>query len=68
MINKRNRVNATEECYGGCSHTDEEHDAFDGGISAGRAGFSQEVCPHKETSLREAWLAGLSVGQDDNEV
>jgi ribosome modulation factor len=51
----------TEECHGGCVHTDEEHDAFDSGIEAGFAGCSQEDCPYKDPNVRVAWLAGFSV-------
>lgn len=49
----------TEPCPDGCNHTDAERIAFDAGVAAGER---DEACPHCPDNLREAWLAGYSVG------
>ena len=57
-------------CPGGCTHTDDEHRAFDEGLAAGEAGIEFQACPYEDFGLREDWLTGHSVGvlnRDDME-
>jgi ribosome modulation factor len=51
-----------EECPRGCSHSSEEHFAFDLGVEEGEQLGPDAECPYEERDLREAWLTGHSVG------
>ena len=54
-----------EPCPGGCDHTDEEHLAFDAGLTAGEAGKTAKECPYRDDSLAEDWLTGHTMGADN---
>jgi ribosome modulation factor len=51
----------TKECPGGCTHSDEQHKAFDEGLAAGEEGLSEDDCPYSDLYLREDWKTGFSV-------
>jgi ribosome modulation factor len=48
-------------CPDGCDHSVAEHAAFDRGVRDGEAG-RDDVPPYKRREMRDAWLAGHSVG------
>jgi ribosome modulation factor len=56
-----------EACPDQCDHTIAEHVAFDDGVMAGERGDDDDTCPHGASDLREAWLAGHSVGSINRE-
>jgi ribosome modulation factor len=57
----------SDACPDACDHTIAEHCAFDDGVVAGERGDDDESCPHGDGDLREAWLAGHSVGSINRE-
>ena len=65
---KKNVSPHSEKCPNGCKHSDHEHWAFDGGVTAGEDGFTQDECPYRIDRLRNAWLIGQSVGQLNREL
>lgn len=50
-------------CPGGCSHSDEEHYAFDAGVAASRLHTQEDAPepPYADFVLREIWRIGYSV-------
>lgn len=52
----------TKPCPGGCTHSDEQHAAFDLGVAAGGSGLEEFEHVIVE-SLRYDYLAGYSAGR-----
>lgn len=60
---------STEPCPSECGHTDEQHNAFDSGVVAGKEGKGWQACPFPESSgLYHDWQTGHSVGFSQREL
>jgi hypothetical protein len=57
----------SEACPDDCDHTIAEHVAFDAGVEGGERGDDEDAGPSGPDDLREAWLAGHSVGSINRE-
>lgn len=55
------RVKSEFQCQPNCGHTEDEHIAFDLGVTDGEMGFEADP-PFDDPELRGAWFSGHSVG------
>jgi hypothetical protein len=55
----------TQSCFPYCSHTMQQHFAFDCGVQAGRDGSNaaEKIFDQPTSVLRDAWIEGYHTGK-----